>query len=166
MRARWQRNIIVSILSKKLHELLRILRDDLRELRIAGRDLLQDGFKHLWLLLDDLSQLLELWVIAQEVEISGIACSSGRSATGPSSSSSRCTSSRSSLCSRLEQIDWLVSRRCRCFRSAYVASCWCSLLCLIRSRSRLLLCCGSRGLFLLDILWDCRSTSTPPHGLG
>jgi hypothetical protein len=39
------------------------------ELWVAGTDLLEDWLEHLRLLLDDLSQLLELWVISQEVEI-------------------------------------------------------------------------------------------------
>jgi hypothetical protein len=102
MRSWRQRNIIVSILSKKLHELLRILGDDLRELRIASGNLLQDRLKHLWLLLDNLSQLLERWVVAQEVEVGGIACSGALRPSAPSSSTRPCAPSCSSLCSRLE----------------------------------------------------------------
>jgi hypothetical protein len=50
-----QWGILVRILSKQLEELLRILVNQLRQLRVSGANLLQDRLKHLGLLLHDLS---------------------------------------------------------------------------------------------------------------
>jgi hypothetical protein len=47
-----------------------MLADQLGELGVASANLLQDWLEHLWLLLDNLSQLLELRVISEKVEIS------------------------------------------------------------------------------------------------
>jgi hypothetical protein len=62
--ARRKCHIVSRILSKKLHELLGILRDDLRKLWVASCYLLEDGLKHLRLLLNNVSQLLELGIVA------------------------------------------------------------------------------------------------------
>lgn len=50
MRAGGQGGII--FLAQKLEKLFLVLTDELRNLRISGGDLLEDGLKHLWLLLD------------------------------------------------------------------------------------------------------------------
>lgn len=60
-------------LSNQLQELLRILANQLRELRVRGAHLLQHVFEHAGILLDQLAELLEHRVVAEEVEI---ACSS------------------------------------------------------------------------------------------
>jgi hypothetical protein len=52
----------------------------LGELRVASGDLLKNGLKHLWLLLNDLAQLLELRVVAQEIK--GVGTSGTTSKTG------------------------------------------------------------------------------------
>jgi hypothetical protein len=108
-----QRRIVVSILGKQLQELLRVGCDHLRQLGVALTDLLQNRFKHLGLLLYDLSQLLELWVVAQEVEAVGVErTSTSISACGASRA---CTTSTSAtlpgLRSCLEQVYRLVSSR-------------------------------------------------------
>jgi hypothetical protein len=101
-----------------LHELLWVLGDDLGQLRATCGDLLQDWLKHAWLLLDDLAKLLELWVVAKEVEVSGTSSASstrGTSAKGCSqttgSSGTSTTSRTSSTGSRslLEKVDWLIT---------------------------------------------------------
>jgi len=55
LRTRRQRGVLVSVLGKQLQELLRVLCDHLRQLWVSRADLLQDGLKHLRLLLYDLS---------------------------------------------------------------------------------------------------------------
>lgn len=62
----WQRRVLVSILSEQLKELLRMLSNQLGQLWVASTDLLKDWLKHLRLLLYNLSQLLELWIVTQE----------------------------------------------------------------------------------------------------
>lgn len=64
---RWQRRVFIGVLGEQLQELFRVIGDQLSKLRIASADLLEDRFKHLRLLLHNLSQLLELGVVAQEV---------------------------------------------------------------------------------------------------
>jgi hypothetical protein len=77
-----ERHVVVSILSKQGEELLRVLGDELRKLRVAGAQLLQNGLEHLWLLLHDLAELLELGVVSEELEVAGALRASRGSAAG------------------------------------------------------------------------------------
>jgi hypothetical protein len=61
--------IVICVLTQKVQELIRVSGNQLSELGVAGAELLQNGLQHLWLLLDDLSELLKLSVTAQEVEV-------------------------------------------------------------------------------------------------
>lgn len=71
LRPRRQRRIPLRILRQQLQELLRVLADQRRQLRIARPDLLQDRLQHARLRLDNLAQLLELRVRAQEIQVAG-----------------------------------------------------------------------------------------------
>lgn len=81
---RGERNIVIGILTKKLEELVGIRGNELSELRVAGAKLLEDGLEHLWLLLDNLAELLELGVMSQEVEVTQVTTLAGgsRSSSG------------------------------------------------------------------------------------
>lgn len=123
LRARWQLHVLVAVLCQQLHELFGVLRNDLRQLRIASRDLLQDGLEHLRLLLHDLTKLLELWVVAEEVEVSVRSTSTSALPTTGSTSSCCSTTTTSStrtasatLGSRLEEVDRLVTTTLRGLR--------------------------------------------------
>jgi hypothetical protein len=61
--------VLTEILTQQLQELLRVLSDHLGNLRVTSCDLLQDGLEHVGLLLDKLSELLEVGVAAQEVQV-------------------------------------------------------------------------------------------------
>lgn len=69
LRSRRQWCIPLRILRQQLKKLIRILPYQRRKLRIAGANLLQDRLQHLRLRLHNLAQLLELRVVAQEIEI-------------------------------------------------------------------------------------------------
>lgn len=122
--SRWCRCIIVSFLAQQLQELLRMLLDQLGQLRVSGAHLLKDGLQHLRLGLDDLAKLLELRVISKEVEICGASSSSSSCSSitpkatrtwsgSTSTSTSPCTSgsrpSATGLGRCLEKIYWLVA---------------------------------------------------------
>jgi hypothetical protein len=98
---RERRVVVTTAFAKKLEELLLILTDKLSELRISSTELLKDWLKHLRLLLDDLAQLLELGIVAKEIEVAkpGLflfpGCGSGNSGSG----SCVGTSSRATTCS-------------------------------------------------------------------
>lgn len=116
--ARRESHIVIRIFSKELHELVGILSDYLRELWVASCNGLEDWLEHGRLLLDDLSQLLELWVVAQEVEVSGSGLSTSLTTTLATKCCSQitcttvatCRSILTSLCGSLEQIDRLIAR--------------------------------------------------------
>lgn len=78
--------------------MVRVVSDQLRELRVAGTELLENGLKHLGLLLNDLAKLLELRVVPQEVQVAkASALSSGGGGNASSSTSSgTCSSSGTS----------------------------------------------------------------------
>lgn len=61
--ARGQGCVVVASLPQQVQELLGVLGDELRKLGVTGTELLQDRLEHLRLLLDYLSQLLELGVV-------------------------------------------------------------------------------------------------------
>lgn len=89
---RRQGNIIVAILSQELEELVGMGGDKLSQLGVASAELLQDRLQHLGLLLNNLSELLELSVVSEEVEVAQITtaalATSGGRGSGRSSSSS------------------------------------------------------------------------------
>lgn len=125
---RRQRHVIVGIFTEKLKELLWIRGNQLRQLRVARTELLENGLEHLRLLLDDLTQLLELRVVSEELQVSEIAAAStdgsGSSSRGRRSSSSgtatataTASATTSLLCCEIEEIDAAVvaSSSCGCF---------------------------------------------------
>lgn len=109
MRPRRQRRVVVALLAEERQELLRVLRDELRELRVPRAELLQDGLKHLWLLLHDLAELLELRVVPEEVEVAESRLARGGAGTGSRSGHARvsaaATSSAALLGGEVEEVD-------------------------------------------------------------
>jgi hypothetical protein len=83
---RGQGGVIVSILAKQAEELLGVLGDQLGKLGVASTQLLQDGLQHLGLLLDNLTQLLELGVVSQEVQVAESLSTSSSGGDGGGSS--------------------------------------------------------------------------------
>jgi len=120
VRARRQRRAVLALapaLAEQLDELIRVLLDQRCELRVPGRDLLHERLEHLRLRLHHLPQLLELLVVAQEVEAAAAARPSQTGETlGPGSSSGTTSSasgpasgtpagpSLAGLCGRFEEI--------------------------------------------------------------
>ena len=98
---RGQRRIVVIILAKQAQELVRVLGDQLGELGVSGTQLLENGLKHLRLLLDNLAELLELGIISEEIQVSKIPSgatttgSGGGSGSGSTSISARTSSATS-----------------------------------------------------------------------
>lgn len=180
----WHRRIFVAGLIQKLEELVRVLADELCELRVAGSDLLQNGLQHLRRVLHHLTELLELRVISEEVEVAetggrgaistccccccsrASACTSGQrsktgsgSATGSGPCCSSATSAPTGLCGGFEQIDRLVARVAGWSCGWVGGSC--------RSRSGTFSTCrstcalsglGRLSLFLLNVLGDALSS--------
>jgi hypothetical protein len=98
-----------------------MLSDQLCQLWVASADLLKDWLEHLWLLLDDLAELLELGVITEEIKVakstsacSGCCCSSGSEKISCSSTSGCTAASCTSLSCGLEKIDWLLTTFSTC----------------------------------------------------
>jgi hypothetical protein len=134
----WEWGIIVTVFAQQLQELVRMLSDQLRQLWVTSAHLLEDRFEHLGLLLHDLAKLLELGVVAEEVEVtqSTTGCSCGYCSSCSKdiscSSTSGCTASSSTSCGcGLEQIDGLFttlttfgSRRSGGWRCGLATSCW------------------------------------------
>lgn len=113
MCTRRQRSIVVSILTKQAEKLVGVLSDQLGELRVAGTELLEDGLQHLGLLLDDLTELLKLGVISQEIQVAESLTTSSRSSrggggtntgTGTTSASSTSGATASCLRGKVEQV--------------------------------------------------------------
>ena len=77
-----QRNILIGVLGQQLHELLWVLGNHLGELRVASSNLLENGLEHLRLLLNDLAQLLELRVVAQEIKSVGTSGTTSKTGCG------------------------------------------------------------------------------------
>jgi hypothetical protein len=109
--ARGQRRIVVSVLGKQLQELLRVGGNHLSQLGVTLTNLLQDRLEHLGLLLYDLSQLLELWVVAQKVKAIGIERTSTSTGGASRARSSSTSATLPGLRGGLEQIYGLVSSR-------------------------------------------------------
>lgn len=78
--------LLLEIFTEQLQELFLVLPDELRDLRVACGHLLQDRFEHCRVLLHQLAKLLEMGVVAQEIQILPFA--SGRSTRASSASSS------------------------------------------------------------------------------
>lgn len=63
------RVVVVAIFAQQAQELVRVLRNKLGQLGVTSTELLQDRLEHLGLLLDNLAELLELGIVAEEVEV-------------------------------------------------------------------------------------------------
>lgn len=101
--------IFIKVLTQQLQELLRVLSDDLGNLGVASRNLLQNGLEHVGLLLNELAKLLEVRVAAEEVQAGkGIATSSGGSTASTSTAG---TTTITGLGSCLEQVHRLLTTR-------------------------------------------------------
>lgn len=119
--------VLVDIFTQQLKELVGVLSDELRKLRVTGANLLQNRLEHLRLVLDDLAQLLELRVVSKKVQVAQPTSSTfctrcGRSCrpcpgtcaqTGPTTGSCPRRTSASSTPTRLggsfEKIDRLIA---------------------------------------------------------
>lgn len=129
----------------------------MRQLRVSGSQLLKNGLQHLGLLLYDLTELLELWVVAKEVEVSqitgttssssstcGSSCGGGGSrGSAPTSSTSTGTTTTTSLSSQVKQVHISVVATFLCWgsRGRRCGSCSCS-------------CSLSLLLLLLNVVGD------------
>jgi hypothetical protein len=108
---RGQCGIIIVVLCKQLQEPVWARRNELCKLGISSTNLLKDRFEHLGLLLDDLSKLLELRVVAQEVKIADRSCgAAGTRARRRSTSGTASTASVGprGLSGSLEEIDGFI----------------------------------------------------------
>lgn len=101
---RGQGSVVVCILHKQLHKLLRMLLNQLGQLRITRIHLLEDRLEHLRLLLHNLSQLLELRVVAQESQAIGAESTSRFSGAGCTTRASTSVASPSGLRSLFEEV--------------------------------------------------------------
>lgn len=110
--------LIAEVLRQQLQKLLLVLADELRQLRVARANLLKDRLQHLRLLLHQLTQLLEVRVISQEVQIPQLArFSTARSGSSPgpgTGASSSLPLAGARLSSSFKQIHRLVAADCRC----------------------------------------------------
>jgi hypothetical protein len=128
---------VINVLTEKLKKLFGILSNKRGDLGIPGGDLLQDWLKHVGLLLDELTELLEVGVAAEELEAGGVTTSSS-SGTGTSTAGTTATTIAGLSCS-FKQVQ-------RLFAAGRSRS--------ISSRSR---CCGFLLLLLLlflDVIGD------------
>lgn len=145
MGARGQsRLLVVKVLTQQLEELIRVLSNDLGDLGVASRNLLQDGLKHVGLLLHKLAELLEVGVVAEEVQVSKIGTTCARSSAGTSSTATT-TATLASLGSGLKQVDGLLATRATSGSSRGRSS---------RGSSTLLTLLLLLLLFLLNIVGD------------
>ena len=81
--SRWQWRILICILTQQLKKLVGMLSNQLSKLGVPSADLLEDGFEHARLGLYNLSELLELGIVSEEVQI----VKSARSPSGTGASS-------------------------------------------------------------------------------
>lgn len=93
------------VLAEQLQELFGVLPDQLGNLGVASGNLLQDRLQHLRLLLHELSELLEMGVGAQEVQVG-----ESIAATTTTTSSSATAAALAGLGSRLEHIETLIAK--------------------------------------------------------
>lgn len=98
--------VVFNIFAQQLQETVRVLANDGCNLWVSGGNLLQNGLEHLWLLLHELAELLEMWVAAQEVQVSE---SITGSSSGSSSSTTTATASLSRLSRSFEQVQRLLA---------------------------------------------------------
>lgn len=64
----WGERVLI-VFAQQVHELVPILANELRNLGITGGNLLKNGLKHRGVLLDQLTELLEMRVVAKEFEV-------------------------------------------------------------------------------------------------
>lgn len=88
LRTRGKRGVVIAILAKETEELVGILSNQLGKMRVASPKLLQNWLQHMRLLLNDLTQLLKLSIVAKKVEVAKTLAASGSSSHGSSSSRS------------------------------------------------------------------------------
>lgn len=155
---RRQGGVVITILAEQAEKLVGVLGNQVGELGVASTQLLQNRLQHLRLLLDNLTKLLKLWVVSQEVQVAKSLPGGGgsRSSRGSSHSGSRAGSASagststtaSLLSSQVEQIHAVITttRSRGCGRG--------------RRSGRLSGLCGL--LFLLQILRD-TLISRQPH---
>lgn len=111
LRTRGKRSVVITILTKETQELIGVLGDQLGKLGVASPELLQNRLQHLRLLLDDLAQLLELGVVAKEVEVAKALSTNGggqaaRSRSGSSTGESSSTGVTATLLgSEVKEVD-------------------------------------------------------------
>lgn len=75
--ARGQGDIVVRILTQKLKKLVRVRGYQLSQLRVSSTELLEDGLKHLRLLLHYLAKLLKLSIMSEEIQVTQVATLTG-----------------------------------------------------------------------------------------
>ena len=92
-----------------MEELIGVLSDNLGDLGVASRNLLQDGLQHVGLLLHKLTELLEVRVVAEEVQVGKVGTTCARSSTGTGTTTS--TATLAGLGSSLKQVDRLLATR-------------------------------------------------------
>lgn len=96
----------LTTLAEKVEELVGVLADHLSELRVTSTELLQDRLQHLGLLLHKLTHLLELGIVAQEIEVSE---TSGLSTgTLRTTSTTTSTSAVAKLSSKIEEVNLVI----------------------------------------------------------
>lgn len=96
----------LATLAEEVKELIGVLCDHLGELRVTSSELLQDRLQHLGLFLYELTHLLELGVVTEEIEVaetSSLSTSSLSTTTGTTS-----TSAVADLGSKIEKVDLVV----------------------------------------------------------
>jgi len=89
------------------------LGDELRKLGVASTELLKNRLEHAGLLLDDLTKLLELGIVSQEIQVAKITVSlttscggsRGRYSTGAGTGTRASTGASLSLSGKIEQVD-------------------------------------------------------------
>lgn len=115
LRTGWQRHVVVNLLAEKLQELVGVVGDQLSKLGVAGTELLENRLQHLGLLLDDLTELLELSVVSEEVQVAEAtlgggsgSCSGGGlgvAGGGATSTTAATTTTTTRLGSKIEEVD-------------------------------------------------------------
>lgn len=132
-----RRKHVFTVFTQQLEKLFFVLANELRDLRVTSGDLLKNGLEHLRLLLNKLTQLLEMRVVTKEIEVRK--CFATGTTTG-----TRPTCAITSLGCGFKQVDGLVFARGGSgggggFTGRFLGG--------TGGRSGLL-------LFLLNVLWD------------
>lgn len=101
-----QGNVVVGAFAQKREELVGVGGNQLCKLRVAGAKLLQNRLEHLWLLLNNLAELLELRVMSEKIQVAQI-CTTLRCTRSSSSRATTATSSATtptSLSGKIEEV--------------------------------------------------------------